>query len=170
MCFNCKCWRWTAINICFAIYNSSNGPWWPINKTTNQLGQQIKNKMQVKYKSIWFRISIWNVNIDLIFTSKMNLNAVWTYVDDSNWIWQQWATIHVEDFTLKQLLRFKIYTLEISKKVVYKYQKQPSRGALRKRTPIPKCDFRLAKQLYWNHTLARVFSCKSAAYFQNTFS
>ena len=29
-----------------------------INKRTNQLGQQIKNKMQVKYKSIWFRISI----------------------------------------------------------------------------------------------------------------
>ena len=29
-----------------------------INETTNQLGQQIKNNMQVKYKSIWFRISI----------------------------------------------------------------------------------------------------------------
>ena len=66
-----------------------------INETTNQLGQQIKNNMQVKYKSIWFRISIWNVNIDLISMSKMNLNAVWNYLDDSNWIWQQWATIHV---------------------------------------------------------------------------
>ena len=25
-------------------------------------------------------------------------------------------------------------------------------------------------QLYWNHTLAQVLSCKFAAYFQNTFS
>ena len=27
-----------------------------------------------------------------------------------------------------------------------------------------------AKQLYWNHTSAWVFSCQFAAYFQNTFS
>ena len=36
-----------------------------------------------------------------------------------------------------------------------------------------KCDFNKvakAKQLYWNRTLAWVFSCKFAAYFQNTFS
>ena len=39
------------------------------------------------------------------------------------------------------------------------------------RTPMPKCDFnKVAKQLYWNHTLACVFSCKFAAYFKNTFS
>ena len=30
------------------------------------------------------------------------------------------------------------------------------------------CSF-IALQLYWNHTLAWVFSCKYAAYFQNTF-
>ena len=28
----------------------------------------------------------------------------------------------------------------------------------------------MAKQLYWNHTSAWVFSCQFAAYFQNTFS
>ena len=28
----------------------------------------------------------------------------------------------------------------------------------------------IAKQLYWNLTSAWVFSCKFAAYFQNTFS
>ena len=63
-----------------------------------------------------------------------------------------------------------------------KYQKQPSRGIPRKkcsedmqqiynRTAMPKCNFnKVAKQLYyWNHTLAWVFSCKFAAYFQNTF-
>ena len=55
-------------------------------------------------------------------------------------------------------------------------QKQPSRGVLikrcsenmlqnYKRTPMPKCDFnKVAK-----HTSAWVFSCKFAAYFQNTF-
>ena len=60
-------------------------------------------------------------------------------------------------------------------------QKQPSRGVLRKRcsenmqqmyrrTPMPKCDFnKVAKQLYWNHTSAWVFSCRFAAYFQNNY-
>ena len=55
-------------------------------------------------------------------------------------------------------------------------QKQPSRGVLikrcsenmlqnYKRTPMPKCDFnKVAK-----HISAWVFSCKFAAYFQNTF-
>ena len=39
-----------------------------------------------------------------------------------------------------------------------------------RRTPIPRCDFhKVVKQLYWNHTSAWVFSCKFAAYFQNTF-
>ena len=61
-------------------------------------------------------------------------------------------------------------------------QKQPSRGILQKRcsekihqiyrrTPMPKCHFsKDAKQLYWNHIQVWVFSCKLAAYFQNTFS
>ena len=63
------------------------------------------------------------------------------------------------------------------------WQKQPPpRGFLRKmcsedmqqiyrRTPMPKCDFsKVALQLYWNRTSTGVFSCKFAAYFQNTFS
>ena len=60
-------------------------------------------------------------------------------------------------------------------------QKQPSRGVLNKRcsenmqqiyrrTPIPKCNFnKVALQLYWNRTLAWVFSCKFAGYFRSTF-
>ena len=40
-----------------------------------------------------------------------------------------------------------------------------------RRTLMKKCDFnKVAKQFYWNHTSAWVFSCKFAAYFQNTFS
>ena len=36
---------------------------------------------------------------------------------------------------------------------------------------MPKCDFnKFAKKFYWNPTSACVFSCKFAAYFQNTFS
>ena len=42
-----------------------------------------------------------------------------------------------------------------------------------RRPPMPKCDFNIKLQsnfIYWNHTLAYVFSCKFAAYSQNTFS
>ena len=60
--------------------------------------------------------------------------------------------------------------------------KQPPRDVARKRrsknmqqiyrrTTTPKCDFnKVALQLCWSHTLARVFSCKFATYFQNTSS
>ena len=60
-------------------------------------------------------------------------------------------------------------------------QKEPPRGFLRKRcsenmqqiyrrTPMPKCDInKLALQLFWNRTSAWLFSCKFAAYLQNTF-
>ena len=38
------------------------------------------------------------------------------------------------------------------------------------RTPMAKSDSnKVAKQLYWNHTLTWVYSCKSAAYFQKSF-
>ena len=38
-----------------------------------------------------------------------------------------------------------------------------------RRTPMRKCDFRkVANQLYWNRTSAWFFSCKFAAYLQNT--
>ena len=40
-----------------------------------------------------------------------------------------------------------------------------------RKTPMSKCDFnKVANQLYWNHTLAWVFFCKFAVYFQNTLS
>ena len=39
-----------------------------------------------------------------------------------------------------------------------------------RRAPMPKCDFnKVVLLLYWNDTLASVFSCKLAAYFQKTF-
>ena len=61
-------------------------------------------------------------------------------------------------------------------------QKQLPRGVSRKKcsenmqqiyriTPMSKCDFnKVTLELYWNHTLAWVFSFKFAAYFQSTFS
>ena len=60
---------------------------------------------------------------------------------------------------------------------LFKMQKQPFRGVL-KETLFWKYAANLqenshanvALQLYWNHTLAWVLSCKSAAYFQNTLS
>ena len=65
--------------------------------------------------------------------------------------------------------------------IISNEQKQPSRDVLPKRcsrnmrqiyrrTPMSKCDFnKIAKQLYWNHTSAYVFSCKFATYFRTTF-
>ena len=74
------------------------------------------------------------------------------------------------------------HPLHLNNAIYSRYlQKQPSNGIIRKRcsedmqqiyriTPIPKCDFnKVAKQLYWNCTLPRVFSCKFCAYFQNIF-
>ena len=61
-------------------------------------------------------------------------------------------------------------------------QKQPSRGVLKKRCseniqqiyrrgPMSECNFnKVTLQLSGNHTSAWVFSCKFAAYFENTFS
>ena len=61
-------------------------------------------------------------------------------------------------------------------------QRQPSKSVLSKRysenmqqsyrrTPMPKCVFnKIAKQLSWNGSSTLVFSCKSTAYFSNTFS
>ena len=66
-------------------------------------------------------------------------------------------------------------------KCLYILQKQPSRVVLKKRcseniqqiyrsTHMPKCDFNnAALQLYGNHTLVWVFSCKFAAFFLNNF-
>ena len=74
------------------------------------------------------------------------------------------------------------YAVKMEKVWCPKYLKQPFRGVLRKkcsdnmqqiyrRTPLPKCNFnKVAKQLYYNNTSARVFSFKFASYFQNTFS
>ena len=46
-----------------------------------------------------------------------------------------------------------------------------NRQPICRKTPMPNCDFnKVALQLYWNHMSAWVFSCKFAAYFQNTFS
>ena len=63
---------------------------------------------------------------------------------------------------------------------VFKSQKQPSRGILRNRCSenmqqiyrrSHPCQSAISiKLLYWNLTLAWVFSCKLAAYFQNTLS
>ena len=82
------------------------------------------------------------------------------------------------DSTDSQLsMQFGIHNLSVKT-----IQKQPPRGVSRKRrsenmqqiymrTPMPKCDYnKVALQLYCNRTLAWVFSCKFAAYFQNTFS
>ena len=97
------------------------------------------------------------------------------------------------------LILLKLSFLWMALTLNFKIQKQPSRGVLRKRcsenmqqiyrrtpcrsttsiklqqiyrrTPMVKYDFnKIALQLYWNRTSVWVFSCKFAAYLQNTFS
>ena len=65
--------------------------------------------------------------------------------------------------------------------ILLSMQKQLSRGVLRRRCAenmqqiyrrisMSKCGFnKVAKQFYWNHALAWVFSGKFAAYFQKSF-
>ena len=79
-------------------------------------------------------------------------------------------------FVVNQLFQFD-YFINLSIRFIY-IQRQSPRGVPRvryseiyKRTPTPKCNFnKIALQLYWNRTSEWVFSCKFAAYFQNTFS
>ena len=78
----------------------------------------------------------------------------------------------------KTLLRIRIWWFSWE---TYLVRKQLFRGVLKKScsenmqqiyggTPMAKCDFnKVALQLYWNCTSAWVFSCKFAAFFQNTF-
>ena len=87
------------------------------------------------------------------------------------------ASIFIKKETTTQLFSYEL--CEIFKN---SFQKQPSRAVLRircseniqeiyLRKPMPKCNFsKVAKQLYWNRTATWAFSCKSTAYFQNTFS
>ena len=69
----------------------------------------------------------------------------------------------------------------LMEKVFLNEQKQPPIGVLKKkcsentqqiyrRTPMPKSDFnKVAKQIYWNNTLAWVFSCKVAMFSKHFF-
>ena len=89
-------------------------------------------------------------------------------------------SVNIHTFTnINYLTSFKIINL---KNYIRNIQKQPPRSVPRKRcsenmkqtyrrTAIPECDFnKVAKKHYWNRTSALIFSCKFAAYFQNTFS
>ena len=56
-------------------------------------------------------------------------------------------------------------------KYVFRKRYSETMQQIYKRMTMPKCGFnKVALQLYWNHTLAWMFSSKFAAYFQNTFS
>ena len=75
-----------------------------------------------------------------------------------------------------------LYAISSRMQIFIKHPEAAVRGVLRKicsenmqqiyrRTPMPKCNFnKVVLELYWNCTSAWVFSCKFAAYFQNTFS
>ena len=99
-----------------------------------------------------------------------------------------YVALSVSNHEWKQLLKWEVplttsrIQIECQGKLnTYKLQKQPNRGVLWKRysenkkqiyrrTPKPKCDFnKVTLHLYWNHTLAWVFSCIFIAYFRPLF-
>ena len=96
--------------------------------------------------------------------------------DTSGWLLLNLQCLNYVSQTFKVQKRDSIWTL------VCKVKKQPSRDVSKKmcseniqqphrRIPIPKGFFnKVALQLYLNRTSIWVFSCKFAAYFQNTFS
>ena len=76
----------------------------------------------------------------------------------------------VRDIFSNFCLLSKFYELRISDAGVLKKRCSENMQQIYRRTPMPKCDFnKVALQLYGNLTSAWVFSCKSAAYFQNKF-
>ena len=88
----------------------------------------------------------------------------------------EWKSIFIRENTdQRKLIFWNIFRSAVfQKKHVYRGVPRKSCSEsmqqIYRRTPVPKCDFnKVAKQLYSNHTLAWMFSCKFAAYFQNTF-
>ena len=70
------------------------------------------------------------------------------------------------DQDLRKMLFVKRGTSGVSRKRCSEDMQQ-----IYRRTPLPKCDHnKVPLQLYWIQTSTWVFSCKFAAYFQNTFS
>ena len=128
------------------------------------------------YGKLWYKEKLFGKFQGLLwFTRKIVLYSLTKLGNFQRWTNIPW------------LRRFTIGFWETSKQIYRKLQylekrKQPSRRVLRKRcsetiqqiyrrTLMPKCDFnKFAKQLYWNCTSPRVFSCKLDVYFQNTFS
>ena len=125
-------------------------------------------------KKIFLPLSllIVDTNLTLFYCICFRLKSVsfiqwkWTWLEPFSW--------HVESI------------VEYFSKIIGSYcnwftWKQPCRSVLWKRCsrnvqqvywrkPIQKCDFnKVALQIYWSHTSAWMFSCKLAAYFQNTF-
>ena len=120
----------------------------------------------------------------------ISLYTSWTSVFNEATSWEILFPSCREKYFLKRNLikyicpwRDKLIMLwTLKREVKCFYQEQQSRGVHIKRfsknmqqiyrmTSLPTCDFnKVAKQIYWNHTVAWVFFCKLAAYFQNTFS
>ena len=95
------------------------------------------------------------------------------------WRFQKWNLKEVQYYKVGHII---VATTSISYVFSNEFiiQKQPPKGVTResysenmqqiyRRTPMPKCDFnKVALQLYWNHTLAWVLSCKICCMFLRT--
>ena len=65
----------------------------------------------------------------------------------------------------------KITAAEVASKKYSLEKRSENMQQIYRKAPMLKCDFnKVALQIYQNHASVWVFSCKFAAYFQNTFS
>ena len=129
---------------------------------------------------------MWNVWYDIPIKRKIrqqNIQGFWRFLILDSFHLSETLNKNVEMINMIYLWKKNLHLKrkKVSRAVSIKIQKQPSRGALRKRcsenmqqiyrrTSMPKCDFnKVTKQICWNHTSAWMSSCKFAAYFQNIF-
>ena len=109
----------------------------------------------------------------MCFLLKPCFNCFWVicnwfiteYLDAGEYLKRRLNRIQKIKYLKQQFYGFSKLTSEVIEKIIF-YKSQLFV------TLITICEintFNTAKQLYWNHTSAWVFSCKFAAHFQNTF-
>ena len=79
--------------------------------------------------------------------------------------WSVFSRIRTEYRKIQSISPYSVWMREDTDQNNSKYR-HFSRSEIYRTTPMPKCDFnKVAKQFYWNHTSAWVFSCNFATYF-----
>ena len=99
------------------------------------------------------------LNLNELYTFSCVFAVNFDYIYSDRYLVIPWPKFHVYQISIEAAIRG----------VLIKWCSENMQQIYR-RTPVPRCCFKVALPFYWNHFLAWMFSCKFAAYFQNTFS